>query len=63
MQGHVDLAVKDKRQAMSDLDSLRERLNDALRDKTEVEQNFNLIQSHEMNRLNELESKFETISF
>lgn len=47
---------------MSDLDSLRERLNDALRDKTEVEQNFNLIQSHEMNRLNELESKFETIS-
>jgi hypothetical protein len=62
MQGHVDLAVKDKRQAMSDLDSLRERLNDALRDKTEVEQNFNLIQSHEMNRLNELESKFETIS-
>jgi len=36
MQGHVDLAVKDKRQAMNDLDSLRERLNDALRDKTEV---------------------------
>ena len=63
MQGHVDLAVKDKRQAMSDLDSLRERLNDALRDKTEVEQNYNLIQSHEMNRLNELESKLENISF
>jgi len=43
MQGHVDLAVKDKRQAMSDLDSLRQRLNDTLKDKTEVEQNFNLI--------------------
>jgi len=43
MQGHVDLAVKDKRQAMNDLDNLRERLNDTVKSKTEVEQNFNLI--------------------
>jgi hypothetical protein len=43
MQGHVDLAVKDKRQALSDLDSLREKMRDTLRDKSEVENNFNLI--------------------
>ena len=62
MQVHVDLAVKDKRQAQSDLDSMREKLKETLREKLELENNFNLIQQHEMGRLNDLESKFEHIS-
>ena len=33
-----------------------------MRDKLDLEKNFNLIQQHELTRLNDLEAKFETIS-
>jgi hypothetical protein len=43
MQGHVDIAVKDKRQALNYLDSLRKKMRDTLKDKSDVLKNFNLI--------------------
>ena len=62
IQGHVDMSVKDKKQALADLDCLRDKLRDTLKEKLEIENNFNTIQQHEMSRLNNLEQKFEAIS-
>jgi len=41
---------------------MREKLRATLQEKIELENNFNLIQKHEMKRLNDLELKFEDIS-
>jgi predicted nuclease with TOPRIM domain len=54
--------LKDKRQAESDLDSTRERLKDALKEKTDLENKLKVIQKNELARLNVLEKKFEEIS-
>ena len=62
LQSHVDIALNDKKQAENDLDMMREKLRVTLQEKIEIENNFNLIQKHEMKRLSELEQKFEDIS-
>ena len=54
--------MKDKRQAESDLDVMRDKLKEVLKEKIELENNFNMIQKHELTRLNELEQKFQEIS-
>ena len=51
--------MKDKQQAEGDLDAMREKLRLTLHEKIELENNFNMVQTHEMKRLNELEKKFE----
>ena len=55
---HVEIALKDKRQADCDLDVMRDKLKEVLKEKIELENNFNMIQKHELTRLNELEQKF-----
>lgn len=62
LQSHVELSLRDKKLAESDLDQMREKLRATLQEKIELENNFNLIQKHEMKRLNDLELKFEDIS-
>ena len=49
--------MKDKKQAENDLETLREKLKTVLKEKIELENNFNMIQKHELTRLNELEQK------
>ena len=61
-QNHVDVTIKDKRKVQEDYDQLREKLRDTMKEKGEVETNFNLIHQHEIARLTDLESKFDTIS-
>ena len=61
-QSHVEIALKDKKQAESDLDVMRDKLKEVLKEKIELENNFNMIQKHELTRLNELEQKFQEIS-
>ena len=58
----MEIALKDKRQAESDLDVMRDKLKEVLKEKIELENNFNMIQKHELTRLNELEQKFQEIS-
>ena len=41
---------------------MREKLKEVLKEKIELENNFNMIQKHELTRLNELEQKFQEIS-
>ena len=41
---------------------MREKLKNVLKEKIELENNFNMIQKHEITRLNELEQKFQDIS-
>ena len=62
LQSHVDLALKDKQQVHADLDGMREKLRHTLSEKIEIENDFHMIQKHEMRRLAELETKFEEIS-
>ena len=62
LQSHLEIAVKDKKQAEGDLDNLRDKIKNLLKDKIELENNFNMIQKHEITRLNELEQKFQEIS-
>ena len=54
--------MRDKKSAESDLDSMKDKLRQTLQEKIELENNFNMIQKHEMKRLNDLEHKFEDIS-
>ena len=61
-QSHIEIAQKDKRQAESDLETLRDKLKIVLKEKIELENNFNMVQKHELTRLNELEQKFQEIS-
>jgi hypothetical protein len=48
-------ALRDLKQAEGDLDNLRDKIKNLLKDKIELENNFNMIQKHEITRLNELE--------
>ena len=41
---------------------MRDKLKTTLQEKIELENNFNMIQRTEMQRLNDLEQKFEEIS-
>ena len=41
---------------------MRDKLKEVLKEKIELENNFNMIQKHELTRLNELEQKFSEIS-
>ena len=41
---------------------MRDKLKEVLKEKIELENNFNMIQKHELTRLNELEQKFAEIS-
>ena len=41
---------------------MRDKLKEVLKEKIELENNFNMIQKHELTRLNELEQKFQEIS-
>ena len=42
-QSHVEIALKDKKQAESDLDVMRDKLKEVLKEKIELENNFNMI--------------------
>lgn len=61
-QSHLEVAQRDKRQAESDLDALRDKLKDTISDKLELEKNLGAIQKHELTRLNDLELKFSEVS-
>jgi hypothetical protein len=42
-QSYVELALKDKRTAESDLDTMREKLKEVLKEKIDLENRFNLV--------------------
>lgn len=44
------------------MDELRDRFKLVLKEKLELENNLNMIQKHEITRLNELEQKFAEVS-
>ena len=46
----------------SDLDSMRDRMKAILKEKLELENNLQMIQKHELTRLEELEQKFSEVS-
>jgi len=61
-QGGIEIALRDKRNAENDLDLLRDKMKVLLKEKLELENNMNMIQKHELTRLNELEQKFSEVS-
>ncbi len=56
------MALRDKRMAESDLEILKNKITVLLKEKLELENNMNMIQKHELTRLNELEQKFSEVS-
>ena len=58
----MEIVIQEKKQVETELESIREKLREVMKEKIELQNNFNLIQKHEMHRLNELETKFNDIS-
>lgn len=56
------MALREKRNAEMDLDSIRDKMKTVLKEKLELENNLSMIQKHELIRLDELEQKFSEVS-
>ena len=56
------MAYRDKRQAQLDLEEIHEKFRGVLKEKLELENNLEMIQKHELTRLNELEHKYSDVS-
>ena len=58
----MEMVAREKRTAESDLEMLKDKVKVILKEKLELENNMNMIQKHELTRLNELEQKFSEVS-
>ena len=51
----IELILRDKRKIESEHETLRDKLKGVIKEKLELDNNLNMIQEHELTRLNELE--------